>query len=97
MVWDVDSVQLSRELSGVSMKGSVMNMRGEELRPLNSISLQNAVLCAECDVVSDSPHDNCRGCGSQSLFTISRLLGGMLPSLRVKLSIGSPSRNVYPA
>jgi hypothetical protein len=38
----------------MSMKSSVVNMRAEELRQLNSISLQNAVLCAECDVVSDS-------------------------------------------
>ena len=26
-------------------------------RPLNAVALENAVLCAECDVVSDSPHD----------------------------------------
>jgi hypothetical protein len=64
-----DSVQL---MSGceVSMKSSVVNMRAEELRPLNSICLQNAVLCAECDVVSDSPHDQCLVCGSRSLFNI---------------------------
>jgi hypothetical protein len=28
-------------------------------RGLNAVALQNAVLCAECDVVSDSPHDRC--------------------------------------
>jgi hypothetical protein len=44
------------EFCGVSMKGSVVNVRAEELRSFNSIRLQNAVLCAECDVVSDSPH-----------------------------------------
>src|ERR1700690_4083823 len=64
------------------MKGSVVNIRAERDRPLNSISLQNAVLCAECDVVSDSPHDHCLVCGSRSLFGISRLLGGMLPRER---------------
>jgi bifunctional non-homologous end joining protein LigD len=26
---------------------------------LNAVALQNAVLCAECEVVSDSPHDTC--------------------------------------
>jgi hypothetical protein len=67
------------------MNGSVVNIRAEELRPLNAISLQNAVLCAECDVVSDSPHDHCLVCGSRSLFNISRLLGGMLPNQRAKL------------
>jgi hypothetical protein len=79
-----DSVQLMSG-SEVSMKSSVVNMRAEELRPLNSISLQNAVLCAECDVVSDSPHDHCLVCGSRSLFNMSRLLGGMLPSQRATL------------
>jgi hypothetical protein len=40
--------------SGVSMKHSVVNIGSERDRPLNSISLQNAVLCADCDVVSHS-------------------------------------------
>jgi hypothetical protein len=77
------------------MNGSVVNMRAEELRPVNSISLQNAVLCAKCDVVSDSPHDHCLVCGSRSLFNISRLLGGMLPRQRSTL-IDSVSRPLTP-
>jgi hypothetical protein len=77
------------------MKGPLVNVRAEELRPLNSISLQNAVLCAECDVVSDSPHDHCLVCGSRSLFNISRLLGGVLPNQRATL-IDSASRPLTP-
>jgi hypothetical protein len=69
----------------MSMSLSSPNVRVAKDRPLNSISLQNAVLCADCDVVSDSPHDYCLVCGSRSLFNISRLLGGMLPSQRAKL------------
>ena len=38
-------------------------------RVLNAVALQNAVLCAECDVVSDSPHDRCMVCGSRSWLT----------------------------
>jgi hypothetical protein len=52
------------------------------LGTLNAVALQNAVLCAECDVVSDSPHDWCMVCGSRSLFNISRMLGGSLPKNR---------------
>jgi hypothetical protein len=52
---------------------------------LNAVPLQNAVLCAECDVVSDSPHDVCLVCGSRSLFNIARLFGGKLPTERVSL------------
>jgi len=54
-------------------------------RVLNAITLQNAVLCAECDVVSDSPHDQCMVCGSRSLVNITRMLGGNLPRERAVL------------
>ena len=67
------------------MPGSVVEIRVERRPPLNAICLKSAVLCAECDVVSDSPHDHCLVCGSRSLFNISRLLGGSLPKERAKL------------
>ena len=51
---------------------------------LNAIRLTNAVLCVECDVLSDSPHDYCLVCGSRSLFNVGRLLGGM-PKERAKV------------
>lgn len=52
---------------------------------LNAVPLRNAVLCAECDVVSDSPHDVCMVCGSRSLFNIARVFGGQLPGNRIRL------------
>ena len=66
------------------MKDAVVEI-GENEPPLNAISLKRAVLCADCDVVSDSPHDRCRVCGSRSLFNISRILGGTLPRERAML------------
>jgi hypothetical protein len=51
----------------------------------NAVALQNAVLCAECDVVSDSPNDRCLVCGSGSLFNIARMFGGNLPKDRAAL------------
>jgi hypothetical protein len=67
-----------------------MNATGREHPPrrpmaLNAVPLQNAVLCAECDVVSDSPQDTCMVCGSRSLFNIARVFGGKLPKQRVSL------------
>ena len=67
------------------MKARVVESAAERGRILNSVALQNAVLCAECDVVSDSPHDTCLVCGSHSLFNIARLFGGTLPKERVSL------------
>ncbi len=54
-------------------------------RVLNAVALRNAVLCAECDVVSDSSDDQCLVCGSRSLFNIARLFGGNLPQERASL------------
>ena len=67
------------------MKGSDVDGASQVGRCLNAVALQNAVLCAECDVVSDSPHDRCLVCGSPSLFNISRMLGGTLPRDRATL------------
>ncbi len=52
---------------------------------LNAVPLQSAVLCPECDVVSDSPHDTCLVCGSHSLFNVARIFGGSLPKKRASL------------
>ena len=67
------------------MPGSAVEIRVERRPALNAICLKSAVLCAECDVVSDSPQDHCLVCGSRSLFNIARLLGGSLPRERAKL------------
>jgi hypothetical protein len=67
------------------MKDSYADGVSEVSRCLNAVALQNAVLCAEYDVVSDSPHDRCMVCGSRSLVNISRMLGGTLPGDRATL------------
>lgn len=54
----------------------------ESLRDLNVVCLQNAVLCVDCEMVSNSPHDHCLICGSHSLVNLSCILGGALPSNR---------------
>lgn len=69
---------------------------GQGPRVLNAVPIENAVLCAECDVVSDSPHDVCLVCGSHSLFNIARVFGGKLPRKRAALAVAEvveiPSR-----
>ena len=66
------------------MKGYV-DGTSQVRRSFNAVALQSAVLCAECDVVSDSPHDRCLVCGSRSLFNIARMFGGNLPQNRAVL------------
>lgn len=67
------------------MNGLTLGSVPERGRVLNAVALQNAVLSAECDVVSDSPNDRCLVCGSRSLFNIARLFGGNLPKDRAAL------------
>lgn len=44
--------------------------------PRNLIPLQQAVLCANCEVVSDSKNGHCVVCGSPSLLNLARVLDG---------------------
>jgi hypothetical protein len=73
------------------MNDSYVECASQARGSLNAVALQNAVLCAECDVVSDSPHDRCLVCGSRSLFNIARMFGGNLPKDRASL-IAADSR-----
>jgi len=52
---------------------------------LNTISLLNAVLCADCEVISDSDGEVCAVCGSRSLLSLGRVLGGSIGEERAVL------------
>jgi hypothetical protein len=41
----------------------------------NQIRLQKAVLCANCEVITEGRNGHCACCGSQSLLSLSRALG----------------------
>jgi hypothetical protein len=42
----------------------------------NLVCLHRAVLCANCEVISEGSNGHCAACGSQALLSLSRLLGG---------------------
>jgi hypothetical protein len=46
----------------------------------NLVRLQKAVLCANCEVISEGLNGHCAGCGSQSLLSLSKVLGGTVES-----------------
>jgi hypothetical protein len=46
----------------------------------NLVRLRTAVLCANCEVISEGSNGHCAGCGSQSLLSLSRVLGGTVES-----------------
>jgi hypothetical protein len=51
------------------MNGSYVDDAPERGRCLNAIALQNAVLCAACDVVSDSPQTPAWSAGAARYLT----------------------------
>ena len=54
----------------------------------NLVHLQTAVLCANCDVISDGQNGHCAGCGGQSLLHLSRILGGTIePEMTVGVAV----------
>ncbi len=51
---------------------------------LSAVPLLNAVFCAECETITDSPHDACTICGSHSLTNLFRMVGGTLRSQKAQ-------------
>jgi hypothetical protein len=46
----------------------------------NLVRLHKAVLCANCDVISEGLNGHCAACGSEALLGLSRVLGGNIQS-----------------
>jgi hypothetical protein len=52
---------------------------------LNSVPLLEAVLCADCEIISNSGGEACEVCGSRSLLSLGRVLGGRIEGERAML------------
>jgi len=57
-----------------------MNAGAHTEEGLSAVPLHNAVFCVDCETVRNSQHDACSGCGSHSLISLFRMLGGTLRS-----------------
>src|SRR6266550_5939919 len=49
-----------------------------KLHEVNFLSLQTAVFCVACELISQNNTPGCLACGSQALLSLSRVLGGSL-------------------
>ena len=45
---------------------------------VNFVSLQSAVFCVQCELLSDNNTPRCLACGSGAVLSLSRVLGGSL-------------------
>ncbi len=52
---------------------------------LSSVPLLEAVLCADCEIISNSGGESCEVCGSRSLLSLGRVLGGCIGHNRAVL------------
>src|SRR5260221_14676414 len=45
---------------------------------VNFVSLQSAVFCVQCELLSENSSPQCLACGSRAVLSLSRVLGGSL-------------------
>src|ERR1700733_5379099 len=51
---------------------------GDSFKKLDFVPLQSATFCIQCELISTSSRPYCLACGSASLLSLSRVLGGSL-------------------
>jgi hypothetical protein len=56
-------------------RSEAAGVTAQVLLKTNQVRLQKAVLCANCEVISEGRNGHCACCGSQSLLSLSRVLG----------------------
>lgn len=57
-----------------------MHLEARKQTDSGVVPLINAVLCLDCECVTNGRFDECAVCGSRSLLSIARMLGGTLQS-----------------
>ena len=55
------------------------------LNDLNFVPLQAAVLCADCEVITECHGGHCRICGGKAILSLNRVLGGPVEGQRATL------------
>jgi len=66
--------------------------QGDGSDPILHVPLMEAVLCADCEIISNSDGETCQVCGSRSLLSLGRVLGGSIGDERATLVEADPNR-----
>lgn len=64
--------------------GQLLNVTDTRKSLSSAIPLVNAVYCVNCDLITNSPHDDCSVCGSHSVIGVARMWQLALPETPVK-------------
>jgi hypothetical protein len=68
------------------MDAGIRNRFAAEVLPL-----WNAVICLDCEVISNTPGDECPACKNRSVVSLARMLGGCLLAHKMQRSHESES------
>lgn len=55
-----------------------MNAASKSLASFNVVRLRDALLCADCEFITDTTDSQCLVCGGHALLNLSKVLGGTL-------------------
>lgn len=55
-----------------------MNAASKSLASFNVVRLRDALLCADCEFITDTTDNQCLVCGGHALLNLSKVLGGTL-------------------
>jgi hypothetical protein len=58
------------------------------------VPLGTAVFCLDCEAISNSRGDECQACGSRSLVSLARILGGSLGEHKVEPGLAGRSFDI---
>ena len=59
------------------------------------VRLKKAVLCANCEVISEGLNGHCTACGSEALLRLNQLLGGTAES-ELTFDIATSGKEITP-
>ena len=80
LLWQLNCTE-SSVTDGPTPTGGATSMTDAQVwLNTNLVRLQKAVLCANCEVISEGLNGHCAGCGSQSLLSLNKVLGGTVES-----------------
>src|SRR3977135_1583473 len=76
----------SSSVAGARVSGSPLAYMDAETWNRDALALWNAVICIDCEVISNTPGDECPACKNRSVVGLARMLGGSLLVHKVQRS-----------
>jgi len=83
------TVVTDMRLNGKRVSTTAWNKPQADIVPLGT-----AVFCLDCEAISNSLGDECQACGSRSLMSLARILGGSLREHNIERGLAGRSFDI---